>query len=273
MAGFWRPAEALTTLRAQVNAIAPGRSRLSDGTIGDAAHAAVTSDHNPDANGVVKAMDLTHDPLHGADMQAIADSIIASGDPRIWYIIFNGRIWERGIGWRKYYGDNQHTKHAHFNTVHTASLFDNDANWSINNQGGSMEPATYGQANIYAQALLFRDMPEAEWERFHKGKTRDQLFNDFRIAGERRDRLASIGLAASITGAVRTYDDLGDKVMVLAKRNTELEPLVGIVRDKNEEIKLLREQLLIQSEDTVNLNKFGETLKWLLMRLGVSKLP
>src|SRR5262245_33953750 len=45
--GAWRVAQCLLTLLGQVDELAPKRSRRCDGTIGDAAHAARTSDHNP----------------------------------------------------------------------------------------------------------------------------------------------------------------------------------------------------------------------------------
>lgn len=83
-------------------------------------------------------------------------------------------------------------------------------------EGADMLPATYEQANIYAQTILFRDMPESEFNQFHKGKTTNQLFDSFRIAGERTMRLASIGQACNIVGAVPTYDNLGAKVQALA---------------------------------------------------------
>ena len=47
MAAAWIVAPSLDALLAQLNALAPGRSRASDGSIGDAAHAARTSNHNP----------------------------------------------------------------------------------------------------------------------------------------------------------------------------------------------------------------------------------
>lgn len=53
-----------------------------------------------------------------------------------------------------------------------------------------MKPAPYETANIYAQKLLFRNMDRAEWEKFHKDKTRDQLFDAFANAQERKDWLA-----------------------------------------------------------------------------------
>ena len=67
----WRLARSLETLRAQINALSPNRSKASDGTIGDAAHSARTSDHNPDGGGVVRALDLTHDVGRHAQVRAL----------------------------------------------------------------------------------------------------------------------------------------------------------------------------------------------------------
>ena len=62
----WRVAQSLIRLRDQINLAAPTRSKASDGTIGDAAHATRDSDHNPwvkeGALGIVTAMDITHAP-------------------------------------------------------------------------------------------------------------------------------------------------------------------------------------------------------------------
>ena len=60
-------AKSLEVLLKQVNAQAPGRSKVSDGGIGDEEHSSRASDHNPNAAGVVQALDLTHDPAGGFD--------------------------------------------------------------------------------------------------------------------------------------------------------------------------------------------------------------
>ena len=80
----WRVAKSLLQLKKQVDEKWPNRAKGWDGTIGDAEHASRSSDHNPyvlDKSGtpVVRALDITHDPLHGCDAGAIAQSIVALG--------------------------------------------------------------------------------------------------------------------------------------------------------------------------------------------------
>jgi hypothetical protein len=126
----WHLARALETLRAQVNAKYPTRSKESDGTKGDPAHASRKSDHNPDSKGVVRALDLTHDPKDGFDSYAFADMLLKRQDPRISYIISNKRIGSGPIGsgpegtppgvWRKYTGINPHNHHCHISVVDDA---------------------------------------------------------------------------------------------------------------------------------------------------------
>jgi hypothetical protein len=53
----------LRSILAEATRISPGRSTASDGTVGDAAHSARISDHNPDSRGVVHACDVTHDTV------------------------------------------------------------------------------------------------------------------------------------------------------------------------------------------------------------------
>jgi len=141
----WRVAKSLLQLRTQVNALAPSRSKASDGTIGDINHcgsSSSTSDHCPritDAGvGVVAAMDITHDPAGGCDASKIAISIHAGRDSRIKYIIWNKKIANSSsVGsspawtWRNYTGANPHDHHVHVSVKPTKSLYDSEASWSV----------------------------------------------------------------------------------------------------------------------------------------------
>jgi hypothetical protein len=136
----WRVAHSLLVLRAEVNALAPNRSKVSDGTIGDAAHASRNSDHNPyvkDARGVgvVRALDITHDPAGGCDAHAIAEHIRLlgkAGDPRVRYVISNARIASatQNWAWRPYNGPNAHRSHAHTSVVEGIA-YDSNAPWGL----------------------------------------------------------------------------------------------------------------------------------------------
>ena len=134
----WRVAESLKKLRDQINQMAPNRSKASDGTIGDAAHASTNSDHNPhvkDGNiGVVTALDITHDPDDGCDAQKIVDALVKSKDKRIKYIIWNKKIINSSVQpwiWRDYNGKNPHTKHFHLSVLPSKSHYDSTSSWSI----------------------------------------------------------------------------------------------------------------------------------------------
>lgn len=128
----WRLAKSLVTLRNQVNATYPNRSKASDGTIGDAAHSSRTSDHNPNSAGVVCAFDITHDPAHGVDIAKIFDFI--KGDSRVKYLIYNRRIYQGGR-WTGYSGSNPHILHGH---VSVNGNYDDSKNWNIGGTIGDM---------------------------------------------------------------------------------------------------------------------------------------
>lgn len=108
-----RIAPAAQAILDQATALWPNRSRASDGTLGDPAHAARVSDHNPGHNGLVHAADLTHDPANGCDNNRNAEQV--KDDPRVKYVIWNRRIWNPSISrtWRPYTGSNPHDKHMH----------------------------------------------------------------------------------------------------------------------------------------------------------------
>jgi hypothetical protein len=124
--------KAAIQLREQFDDSYPSRDRTSDGWIGDTRHAARPSDHNPDANGWVRAIDVDRDVSGRSKpdlMPDIADQIRllckSKKERRITYIIFDGRIasskkaWE----WRTYEGSNKHNHHCHISFSQEA---DND---------------------------------------------------------------------------------------------------------------------------------------------------
>jgi hypothetical protein len=145
----WRLAKSLETLRSQVNAKWPGRDKSSDGTIGDAAHQATNSDHNPNSAGVVTAMDITHDPAHGIDARKLAEVLVASRDPRIKYIISNAQIVSSTVSpwqWRPYTGANAHRAHVH---ISVAGDYDDTRPWNLGGTEQKVLGRQYGITCTY----------------------------------------------------------------------------------------------------------------------------
>lgn len=127
----WRLAKSLVQLREQINAAHPNRNKESDGSIGDAAHSARVSDHNPDGQGRVCAIDVTHDPSHGVDGMVLSRQLI--NDPRVKYVIFSGQIWkQRSRKWEPYRGANAHNHHVHVSVSQVDA--DNEGPWPLNGE-------------------------------------------------------------------------------------------------------------------------------------------
>lgn len=139
----WRVANALVHLRSQINEACPVRDKSSDGSIGDENHASRSSDHNPwvvDSEGrhVVTAIDITHDPKNGFDSYKFADWLREIRDPRIKYVISNGRIFAWDVSawtWRKYSGTNKHDHHVHISARPTQTLYDDIHDWELEGFG------------------------------------------------------------------------------------------------------------------------------------------
>lgn len=139
---IWRAMGSLLVLRGQVNLIAPNRLKGADGLVGDAAHAATNSDHNPHyvpgvGSNIVTALDLTHDPAHGFDSYAFAEALRRNRDRRIKYVISNHRIFSSyAVGstpawtWRAYSGDDPHTGHVHVSVLDNAASDTTDP-WNL----------------------------------------------------------------------------------------------------------------------------------------------
>jgi len=120
----WYIAPSLLKLVGEVNArMAPPTwptVSVGDGAVGDTSHQARPSDHNPDWNdgGVVRAVDIG---IEGRSARAILNEVI--GDPRVYYVIHNAKIYSRTYGWaaNRYTGSNPHSHHIHI------SIRDGDA--------------------------------------------------------------------------------------------------------------------------------------------------
>ncbi len=126
----------LAKLRSEFNELAPDRDTESDGWIGDSAHQAEPSDHNPDETGNTPYEDADSlDEVHAIDVdkdlnrpgwsmeravQVIVGRHRSGADKRLNYVIFNRRIWGWFSGWteREYFGANPHDKHAHFSSLY-----------------------------------------------------------------------------------------------------------------------------------------------------------
>lgn len=139
----WRVARSLDVLLAELNTAAPKRNKASDGSIGDAAHASRSSDHNPwisyQGVGIVRARDFTHDPAGGLDCNVLAGALVtmfgvhpAMGSGS--YVIWQRRIFSfdrRGEGWRYYSGSNPHDHHLHVSVALAQPGFDTTRPWGV----------------------------------------------------------------------------------------------------------------------------------------------
>jgi len=149
-------APSLVRLRAAVNADWPNRSKASDGWIGNAAHAARVSQHNPDANGCVHAIDVT---IAGIDVAALLKAVI--GHEGVWYVIHNGHIWSRTYGWRKrvYTGPNPHHLHVHISILLTRAAENGTWDWLAKAVDAAADPVDlrrgdHGSAVVALQKAL-----------------------------------------------------------------------------------------------------------------------
>ena len=120
--------KAAEQLRKEVNLKYPKRDKRSDGWLGDTAHSKRKSDHNPDAQGWVRAIDIDADlnKFNKASWE-LAETIKAkavNGDKRISYIIHQGRIASSRLNWkwRVYLGSNPHVSHLHVSFTKAGDL-------------------------------------------------------------------------------------------------------------------------------------------------------
>jgi hypothetical protein len=116
-------------LRSEINTKYPNRDKRSDGWIGDTAHNARKSDHNPDKQGWVRAIDIDSDLVKGSSKESwlLAEqikTIALKGDKRLNYIIHQHRIASarQNWAWRVYKGSNPHVSHLHISFTKSGDL-------------------------------------------------------------------------------------------------------------------------------------------------------
>lgn len=129
----WFLVPPLVAFRSQLGEVAPNRDTESDGAVGNLAHQASASSHNPDETGSpeyddhdgkdeVRAIDVDKDfnrPGLTAEM-VVQHLVQMARDGKLWwirYIIFNRRIWKASAGWvtQEYNGPSPHDHHFHIN--------------------------------------------------------------------------------------------------------------------------------------------------------------
>ena len=121
--------KAAEQLRSEINKKYPNRDTRSDGWLGDTAHQKRKSDHNPDNQGWVRAVDIDSDLVKGSSKESwlLAEKIkmiALKGDKRIKYIIHQNRIasLSHKFVWRVYKGSNPHISHIHISFVEDGNL-------------------------------------------------------------------------------------------------------------------------------------------------------
>jgi hypothetical protein len=135
----WRLARSLRQLQRELDARFPSRLK-PDWTIGDVAHQKRASDHNPNPQGVVCAIDVRSREVAAL----VAEHIRRTRDPRIKYVIHDSRIFSsydhvngKAYTWRPF-GGNPHTDHAHISVGRgrdgqstNPDLYDSEATWNF----------------------------------------------------------------------------------------------------------------------------------------------
>lgn len=135
-------APSLVQLRRELRREFPKRDTRTDGWLGDPAHQARKSEHNPDDKGMVHALDVDTEPgMTKAEKRRLLRELI--GDPRVWYVIHEGVIWSRTHGWkaRRYTGENPHNGHIHVSIRLTGTAEKDTKTWLKNLKEGTVPPA------------------------------------------------------------------------------------------------------------------------------------
>jgi hypothetical protein len=233
----WYLVPCLKTLFAEFDRIAPSRDHTSDGSIGDTAHQAEASDHNPDSKGAVHAIDVDSD-LHAAfTMENVIQFFVAQcrkNNPngtdrgRLKYFIYNRRIWSASTGWKQetYTGSSPHTEHAHFSCEYAAT-YENDTNpWGLIPQFGD-DVSEQDVTNALNKFFARTDKAVTGHDPVATSKTGvDVWFHGIPNGQGYEDNAYAVvnDLAGRIIGIQDVVNDLSDKVDEIAQQLTPPTP-------------------------------------------------
>lgn len=214
----WVVVPCLNELRDQLDEVAPGRDRASDGSIGDTSHSAGKSSHNPDRTGnpehrdgdqadEVRARDFDADlRTPGLTMLEVVRHLVTGARAgRFWwlrYIIFQGIIYSRSTepAWqaRKYTGANSHHHHAHVN-----SNFTQAADTVRGTDYGLEELVPVSKQNVI-DALQSPEGKAAIWAAFNQDRIQGYDENGVALPEDPKDPAANdMTVASALALAVR----------------------------------------------------------------------
>jgi hypothetical protein len=240
----WLLVPCLVQLRSEFNAIAPDRSKASDGSVGDPAHAASSSDHNPDETGNVPIHDADKvNEVHAIDVDAdlrtdnltmekvvqfLLGRLRSGAEKRLRYIIYNRRIWSATSSWvqKPYTGANPHDKHAHFSASYSTSREADTSSWHLEELVAALTKEEL-RAELRAELKAFF----ASGQQPNGGGITSQVGRD----------ALNQGVPNGVRGGVKTpawvaLEDLGTAVVAVGERvgvaQSELAAKIGSVDDE-----------------------------------------
>jgi hypothetical protein len=202
----WRLADSLVTLAHQLDDLWP-TGGPTDGTIGDAAHSARRSDHNPNDNRVVTALDV--DEVVEDRGAALVAALVAARDPRVKYIIHEGQIirsYARSgtIPWEPspYTGSNPHSGHVHISVSGLVVRYDDPSPWNLTGLVAGEDPMASISVEEWQSILNTAGV---------KDLNGDALVEDGVYGQKTRSALVKMARGGTSTGGPHSHPDLADK--------------------------------------------------------------